>query len=756
MRISPCLSRFYHSSWGLALLLPLILMPVSSMLSVRLWVPGGYVYLIYLPLALMIAMLQVYDWGAMPGIILGLITYYFHHYPPAQAAIIVCVFISVLVCGWAGYRIQVRRRWSVDYGDLRMMPIRLFWLSFLIPTLLVFATQLMVSIGMMPLGQSVFPHELFSLHTLLNWQSALLSCLTMVQICYLFIRCLRNPRFIRLARQRIIRQVSPGVKTSECLLWIGLVAFLLVLLTQFNESKHNLLSTDYGLPLLLPLMLWAAMRFGYLCTSLSWALLLVVLYQLRDRFLHPTTDPYNLAVLSANLLIFSLTILFMSAISTRQRGTLAMAKAAALNDPVMNMPNLRALSHALEKNSRSTLCFLSIPDLDRLSRTYGLRLRIQYKRSLASHLKVDLLPGEEVYQLPGFDLVMRLKDEGHLERIENIAARLKDYYLNWEGLPIQPQVGLSYCSVRPPVTHLYELLGEMSGMAGVSLTSGVVENLQQNAKLSVQRLVTQKITLLNDIQLALKTEGFQLTAQKICGVRGDDYYEITPGMKDSQGDEVKPELLHLVVNEFALHWNVDRWVLVQLLTFINQHRATLPGLRFSMSLFAATLCRPQLAREVEALLREYNVESWQLIFDVEESPSLTDYSWGNRTIAQLRNLGCRVAIDDFGRGYASYARLKELQVDMLKINGNFVRNMTHSSLDYQIIESTCVIARLKKMQILAKCVEVKEEDDLLRGLGVDYLQGPLYGQPCLLEEIADRRHIAARRIVSETEMVTSF
>lgn len=102
MRISPCLSRFYHSSWGLALLLPLILMPVSSMLSVRLWVPGGYVYLIYLPLALMIAMLQVYDWGAMPGIILGLITYYFHHYPPAQAAIIVCVFISVLVCGWAG------------------------------------------------------------------------------------------------------------------------------------------------------------------------------------------------------------------------------------------------------------------------------------------------------------------------------------------------------------------------------------------------------------------------------------------------------------------------------------------------------------------------------------------------------------------------------------------------------------------------------------------------------------------------------
>ncbi|MGE9552345.1 EAL domain-containing protein [Erwinia amylovora] len=737
MKISPWLSRFCNNPWGLALLLPLILMPIATLISVRLWVLEGYVYLIYLPLAMMIAMLLVYDWGAFPGIIIGLAAYYFNRYAPPHALIIVCGFVGSLLCGWTGYRLQAGRRWSVELVDLRLIPCRLFWLVFMIPALFTSSLQLMATMGLLPLTRSIFSREFLSLHSLLNLQSLLLSCLTMLPICHQFIRCLRNPGFIRLGYHRILRQASPEVKNLEYILWMGLVAFMLLVLAQFDGSKQNLLSTDYGLPLLLPVMLWAAVRFGYLFTSFSWAMLLMVVYQMRDRFLQAVTDPYHLAVMSANLLVFSLTILIMSAISTRQRQILALAKAAALNDPVMNMPNLRALGIALEKSPRSTLCFLSIPDLDRLSRTYGLRLRIQYKRSLATHLKPDLLPGEEVYQLPGFDLVMRLDEEAPLERIENLAARLKDYHLSWEGLPIHPQVGLSYCYVRPPILHLYELLGEMSGMAEVSLTSGVVESLHQNSTTPVQSLVTQKISLLNDIQQALKTDGFQLMAQQICGVRGDDYYEIMLRMKDSQGDSVKPGLLHLVVNEFGLHWHVDRWVLAQTLAFINTHRETLPGLRFSINLFAASLCRPQLAREVEALLREHNVEAWQLIFEVEESPILTDYSWGNRSIAQLRNLGCRVAIDDFGSGYASYARLKEVQVDMLKIDGSFVRNMIHNSLDYQIIESTCVIARLKKMQILAKCVETEEEDDLLRRLGVDYLQGPLYSQPRPLQEVAD-------------------
>lgn len=133
MIITARLNRFRQSPWGLALILPAILMPLTTQLSVRLWMLDGYVYLIYLPLAMIIAMLLVYDWKAFPGIATGLSLYYFNRYAPGPAAAIAASWLMALLSGWSGYRLQVKRRWGVSYGELRLMPNRLFWLAFFIP-----------------------------------------------------------------------------------------------------------------------------------------------------------------------------------------------------------------------------------------------------------------------------------------------------------------------------------------------------------------------------------------------------------------------------------------------------------------------------------------------------------------------------------------------------------------------------------------------------------------------------------------------
>lgn len=719
MRTPDWIRRFRSSPWGLPLILPLLLMPVSLTLSVRLWITEGYAYLIYLPLAMMIGMLLAFDWRAFPGIALALVSYYFQRYAPGAASVIVLVFLFVLMACWRGYKINASRRWSVAWAELKRMPLRLLWLVIMIPTLFILLIQLMALTGIIPIQGSVFARSLFSIQALLNFQSVLLSCITMTHLYYCLIRLIHRPvSFSRLIRHKIQKQMAPGVNRYELLGWVALTTLLLVTFTGSRTSEKNLLATDYGVPLLLPLLLWAAMRFGYLFTSLSWGTLLILLYQLRDRFQHAYTEPYHLAVMSANLLVFSLTILLMAAISTRQRRMLATARTAALNDPVMKLPNLRALSLALSQHPQAVLCFMSIPSLDRLSRTFGLRMRIEYKRSLARFITPLLLPGEEVYQLPGYDLVIRLQTEHHQDRIDHIDSRLKVWHLSWDGLPIHPAVGLSYCRVRTPVEHLYELLGELSAMAELSLKSGMAENLQRKNGLSAQRRVEEKVATLDAIQQALRTDDFQLKAGKVTGVRGDDYYEITLCMGKEACKPVSPAMLE----EFGLTWEVDRWVIEHALAFIDARRDTHPGLRFAIKLFDSTLCRSQLAQEIDALFQAYQVEPWQVIIQVQESPTQTHYRWGNRTIAQLRALGCRVAIDDLGSDYASYARLKAVQVDMLIIEGSFVRNMLNDSLDYQLIQSLCIMARLQHMQVVARAVEGSETELALRKLGVDYLQ----------------------------------
>jgi EAL domain-containing protein (putative c-di-GMP-specific phosphodiesterase class I)/integral membrane sensor domain MASE1 len=731
MNITHWISRFSQSAFGLPLILPLLLMPLSTQLSIRLVVEGGYVYLIYLPLAMYLAMLLVFDWRAMPGIALVLSLYYFSRFSPLPAALIVSVTLAVLALGMKGYKLHAGRRGKADYGGLSLAQVRLLWLAFLIPTLFIFGMQGVATTGVVALDGTVFTPGLFTLHTLLNYQSVLLSCVTMVQIYYFAVRCIRKPRFIRVIYCRLTRQRAANLHPYECVAWLSLVAFLLVMLLLMQQSEDNLLASDYGLPLLLPLMLWSAMRFGYLFTSLSWAVLLVVLYQLRDRFLCPETEPYHLAVMSANLLVFSLTILMMAAISTRQRRILIKTRLAALSDPVFNLPNLRALSADLNEIPLTLLFYLSIPELDRLSRMYGLRLRIQYKRSLANYLLNDLQPGEDVYQLPGFDLAIRLNYTARQQRIESIEASLKAFHLRWEGLPIHPDIGISYCTVRRPVTHLYELLGEMSAMAEQSLRTGIAESLLRNNSLPVQRRIAEKVAVMDEIRDRLRNQGYPILAQRVQGVRGDDYYDLTLSMQDSSGQTLSPEKL----DELGLSWEVDRWTLEHVLAFADRQRDRLAVSRFAVTLFISSLCRPTLAKEIKGYLELYDLQPWQLIIQVADSPLMNQARWGGRSALQLLQLGCRVVVTDFGSEFAGYARLKELEGDMLKVDARFISSMLQDCLNYQVIAAICALAQSKRMGVIACGVNSLETEQALRQLGVDYFQGEAIGAARPLQEM---------------------
>ena len=231
---------------------------------------------------------------------------------------------------------------------------------------------------------------------------------------------------------------------------------------------------DFALLLLLPTMLWSAARFGYLFTALTWSLVLLLLYQFR---IQPEIS-LHLAITITNLLVWSLILYFIGVNGVRQRQLIQKSRRAALIDPIIDLPNLRALKIMLAQQASSTLCFYAFP-ISTASAAPGLDLRIEYKRRLAAHLQPLLEPNEAIYHLPGFDLALRLNKATYEQRIYQIGVRIDGYSLRWQGLPLQPDIGISYCHVVPPVNHLPALLGELSGMAEVSLHSHQPENLHQ-------------------------------------------------------------------------------------------------------------------------------------------------------------------------------------------------------------------------------------------------------------------------------------
>ncbi|WP_370883400.1 EAL domain-containing protein [Enterobacter cloacae complex sp. 2015409] len=738
MNILAFLKKNENRWWALPLILPVVLLPVLSIANTLTQLGDGIVALYYLPLSFLLSLMMFFGLEALPGIVLSLFIRYYPSVGMFETIAGVLHFIVPLVLSWGGYRVFAPRRNMTAYGDIRLMAQRIFWQAFCPATLFLLLFQFAVYLGVYESRQSLAGLNPLNIRTLINYQALLVSGLTGVPLSYLLIRLIRHPRYLKSLISQVRSQIDKKVTIVEFMVWaIALGGLLSLLLLPMNENS-SIFTTNYTLSLLMPVMLWGAMRFGYKLVSLIWIPVLLVSIHYFYHYI-PVNQGYDiqLAITSSSYLVFSFVVIYMSMLATRQRAVNKRSRRLALLDPVVHMPNLRALSRELAKNPWSALCLLRIPELEILGRNYGVLLRIQYKQQLAQWVNGPLQPNEQVYHLTGYDMAVRLNAESHQQRIEALDEHIKQFRFVWDGMPLQPQVGVSYCYVRSPVNHLYLVLGELGVVADLSLSSNHPENLQQRGAIHLQRSLKDKVAMMSRLQKALDNDEFALLVQPVRGLRGDRYHEVLLRMPDINGLLISPDQFLPVAQEFGLSSRVDLWVLEHTLRFLAAHRETLPGQRFAINLAPSTVCRVQFPLEVSRLLAKYAIEPWQLIFEVTECSTFGSGEQALHILQQLQKMGVRIAIDDFGTGYASYARLKSVDADILKIDGSFIRNIVNNSLDYQIVASICHLARMKKMLVVAEYVETEEIRSAVHALGIDYVQGYLIGRPAPLESLLE-------------------
>ncbi len=723
--------------WALPLILPIVLLPVARLATTYAQIHGNPVVLYYMPLAFLLSLMLFYGMAAVPGIVIALFVRYYPSIGGYETAMAIGHFMIPITLSWGGYRVFAPRRNRVAYGDARLMGQRLFWQMFCPATIFLLLFQFAIYLGVYETRFDLVNLSPSGIRSLINYQALLVGCLTGVPFSYFIIRTLRHPRYLRSLMSQIKGQIDGKVTVTEVVIWTAATSALLALLLWPITENSTIFSTNYTLSLLMPVMLWGSMRFGYKLMSLIWTPVLIVSIHFFDSYI-PQSQGYDiqLTITTSSYLVFTFVVVYMA---TRQRTINNRARRLAFLDPVVHMPNLRALTRALGKKPWSVLCFLRMPELEMLGRNYGLLLRIQYKQKLAAWINGCLQPDECVYQLSGHDLVLRLNTESYQSRIDELDLHIKRFRFLWDGMPLQPQVGISYCYVRSPVVHLYLLLGELGTIADLSLATNHPENLEQRGAINLQRGLKDKVAMMSRLQRALEKDQFTLLAQPVQGIRGDDYHEVLLRLQNDDAELISPDVFLPVAQEFGLSSRIDMLVVEKTLQFMADNRESLPGQRFAINLSPSSVCRAQLPLEVGRMLQTYGIESWQLIFEITESSSFCNAGLAMQTMNHLQQMGCRIAIDDFGTGYASYARLKNVDADILKIDGSFIRNIVSNSLDYQIVASICHLARMKKMLVVAEYVESEEIRCAAEALGIDYFQGYLIGKPVRLETLLSKQ-----------------
>ncbi len=243
------------------------------------------------------------------------------------------------------------------------------------------------------------------------------------------------------------------------------------------------------------------------------------------------------------------------------------------------------------------------------------------------------------------------------------------------------------------------------------------------------------------INHALDNDQLKLRCQKIsplddCDGMRKPHYEVLLTVIDNSGEHLPPAEFIKAAEEYSRMAAVDRWIITRVLEWMSEHPDYIDSIGgFAINLSGHSLNDDSFLDFIFEKLVEYDVPRNKLVFEVTETTAVANLDDAADFISEMKEIGCRFSLDDFGAGQSSYAYLKMLPVDFIKIDGAFVKNIANDDIDYAMVKSITDMGHFLEKLIVAEYVTDQDVLDTVADIGVDYVQGFHLGKPCFMEEL---------------------
>jgi EAL domain-containing protein (putative c-di-GMP-specific phosphodiesterase class I) len=209
---------------------------------------------------------------------------------------------------------------------------------------------------------------------------------------------------------------------------------------------------------------------------------------------------------------------------------------------------------------------------------------------------------------------------------------------------------------------------------------------------------------------------------------GEELFEVL--VRLPRGNEVvTPTVFMPAAQRFGLLADIDRWVISHALQSLARVRRSGRDILFSINLTGESFDDLALLGFISRELERNQLPGAAVVFEITEQTAVRYVERVQHAIRGLIALGCRFALDDFGSGFSSFSYLKHLPVHFIKIDGAFIRNLSHDAIDQTMVRSIVEVARALGKQTIAEFVQDRGAFELLRAIGVDFVQGDFLGYP---------------------------
>ncbi len=331
-----------------------------------------------------------------------------------------------------------------------------------------------------------------------------------------------------------------------------------------------------------------------------------------------------------------------------------------------------------------------------------------------------------------FGIVLAHCVEGHVaSAAEKILAAISCAPIETIGGPVYATVSIGSSTFPAQAKTAYEVMARAESALAEAKRNG--RDCYVAHKLSEEQRHRHRVGMeLGDrVQRALRDGRLKLAYQPVVVANQPDkvdYYECLLRMISEDGKQViAAGAFVAAIEQLGFIRLIDRFVLEAAFEEMAQH----PGYVLGINISGLTATDRAWLRAMTTLLKGRPEVAQRLLVEITETAALNDIDESAHFVSQLRDLGCRVALDDFGAGFTSLRHLQALAVDTVKIDGSFVRNLTQSPDNQVFLRHLVGLAKGLGLATVAECVETPEEAAILRREGVGFLQGYYYGKPTL-------------------------
>jgi diguanylate cyclase (GGDEF)-like protein len=424
----------------------------------------------------------------------------------------------------------------------------------------------------------------------------------------------------------------------------------------------------------------------------------------------------------------------------------------ALHDSLTGLPNRallfdrisQAIHHQQRSNRPYAVIFLDLDNFKIVNDSLGHNAGDQLLTVVGQKLNSMTRSGDTVSRVGGDEFILLLEGFDDDMFVPNVVDRIQaaintTFHINGRPIYITASMGVVIIEGNDQEERsATDVIRDADTAMYSAKTDGKARQVLFNSNLRTHNI--HRLEILAELHQSLKQDQFVLHYQPIMNLRTETltgFEALIRWQHPSRGLLLPAEFIP-IAEEHGFIDTMTYWVLEQACRQMQEWRVQFPSVEsmgISINLSARSLHRPSLIQWVREMLQKYRLPPNRLTLEVVETALIQDVELAKQVFSSLRNMGIRIAVDDFGVGYSSLSYINEYPIDTLKIDQSFINRLSTASKVKAVVRSMVILTEELGLKIIAEGVETMEQKGILNEIGCDFGQGYLFSPALPVEEV---------------------